>query len=102
MSFQYWLTAQVSAALSIFDQIFFMNFSQPQVRTACSFPQFFHLQTGRNTSERNPDPLFYLYAIYSFIQYWPFYIQVLKATCEPRLNSLLRFRTAFRSCPLFY
>lgn len=79
-----------------------MNFSQPQVRAACSFPQFFHLQTGRNTSEGNPDPLFYLYAIYSFIQYWPFYIQVLKVTCEPRLNSLLRFRTAFRSCPLFY
>ena len=102
MSFQYWLTAQVSSALSIFEQIFFMNFSQPQVRAACSFPQFFHLQTGRNTSERNPDPLFYLYAIYSFIQYWPFYIQVLKVTCEPRLNSLLRFRTAFRSCPLFY
>ena len=97
--------AQVSAAFSIFKQIFFMNFSEPQgshIRAACPFHHFFHLQTGRNTSERNPDPLFYLCAIYSFIQYWAFYIQVLKVTCEPRLNSLLRFRTAFRSCPLFY
>ena len=68
-----------------------MNFSQPQVLAACSFPQFFHLQNGRKTSERNPDPLFYLYAIYSFIQYWPFYIQVLTVTSEPRLISARPF-----------
>ena len=40
--------------------------------------------------------------IHSFIQYWPFYIQVLNVQNEPRLDSLLRFRTAFRSCPLFH
>ena len=42
-----------------------------------------------------------MYIINSFI-YWPFYIQFLNVTCEPRLNSLLRFCTVFRSCPLFY
>ena len=85
---------QASAALSMFDQIFFVNFSQPQgshrLTTACPFSHFFHLQKGRNISERNPDPSFYPYAIYSFI-YWPSYIQFLNVTCEPRLISARPF-----------
>ena len=102
MSFQYWLTAQVSAALSISDQIFFMNFHNRKSVQPVLFLSFSICKPEGTLAKENPDPLFYLYAIYSFIQYWPFYIQVLKVTCEPRLNSLLRFRTAFRSCPLFY
>ena len=41
-------------------------------------------------AKENPDPIFYLYAIYSFI-YWPFYIQFLNVTCEPRLISARPF-----------
>ena len=97
--------AQVSAALSIFDQIFFMNFSQPQGSRIIVQPVLFLIfstcKTEGTLAKENPTPIFYLYAIYSFI-YWPFYIQFLNVTCEPRLNSLLRFRTVFRSCPLFY
>ena len=58
-------------------------------------------KTEESLAKENSDPIFYLYAIYSSI-YWPFYIQFLNVTYEPRLNSLLRFRTVFRWCPLFY